>query len=429
MHNLRGIRNSGFGLREGPSGPPNPGPSRTSVPDIVADFYEVLGKPRHNRSPKPTIMLVGLGDLSAAVLELLAREGAVGQIVVCSRRAARGEARCNVVRMGAMAQGYEPSIRFVPLDINDAAAVAESVQREAPDLIFSAASFQTWWLADLLPEQQAKDLKKARFGVWLPVHLTLTLKLMQALRDADYRGITLTAPFPDVVNCVLGKLGLAPTCGVGNLDEIVPKVRQLAAERLGAALNSIDVMMVAHHALVPAAFGEPLEELPPYYLRVYLEGRDVSGKVDAPALLLAPCSLPPGPASCFLTAGSAVRLIRSLLSEDETYLHAPAPHGLPGGYPIIVRAGDVEPAPIEGLSLEEAIEINERSHRFDGVERIEADGTAVFCAQDVEVLRHTLGYQCERLKPEESKGRAQELMARFREYATRYGVDLQRQAR
>jgi hypothetical protein len=328
-----------------------------------------------------------------------------------------------------MAQGYEPSIRFVPLDINDAAAVAESVQREAPDLIFSAASFQTWWLADLLPEQQAKDLKKARFGVWLPVHLTLTLKLMQALRDADYRGITLTAPFPDVVNCVLGKLGLAPTCGVGNLDEIVPKVRQLAAERLGAALNSIDVMMVAHHALVPAAFGEPLEELPPYYLRVYLEGRDVSGKVDAPALLLAPCSLPPGPASCFLTAGSAVRLIRSLLSEDETYLHAPAPHGLPGGYPIIVRAGDVEPAPIEGLSLEEAIEINERSHRFDGVERIEADGTAVFCAQDVEVLRHTLGYQCERLKPEESKGRAQELMARFREYATRYGVDLQRQAR
>jgi NAD(P)-dependent dehydrogenase (short-subunit alcohol dehydrogenase family) len=371
-------------------------------------------------------MLVGLGDLGAAVLELLARQEGLGQIVVCSRRAERGVARCNVARMGAVAQGYQPSIRFVPLDISDAAAVADTVRREAPDLIFSSASLQTWWLADLLPEEQARELKRARFGVWLPVHLTLTLKLMQALDGAEYHGVTLTAPFPDVVNCVLGKLGLAPTCGVGNLDEIVAKVRQLAAERLGARLDAIDVMLVAHHALVPAAFGEPMEELPPYYLRVYLEGRDVSERVDTRALLLAPYPLTPGPASCFLTAGSAAKLIRSLLADGETYLHAPAPHGLPGGYPIIVRGGDVEPLAIEGLSLEEAVAVNERSHRFDGIERIEADGTAVFCARDVEVLRRTLGYDSDRLKPEESEERAQELIARFREYAKRYGVDPRR---
>src|SRR5215469_7018397 len=105
--------------------------------------------------PGPTIMLVGLGDLGAAVLELLARQESLGQIVVCSRRTARGLARCNLARMGAMAQGYEPSIRFVTLDINDADAVADTVRHEAPDLIFSAASLQTWWLADLLPQEQA----------------------------------------------------------------------------------------------------------------------------------------------------------------------------------------------------------------------------------------------------------------------------------
>ena len=372
----------------------------------------------------PTIMVVGLGDLGAAVLELLARQEGLGQIVVCGRRAAKGVARCNLARMGAMAQGYEPSIRFVALDINDADAVAETVCQEAPDLIFSAAALQTWWLTDLLPAEQAKVLKKARFGVWLPVHLTLTLKLMQALRDADYRGITLTAPFPDVVNCVLGKLGLAPTCGVGNLDEIVPKLRLLAAERLGERLDAIDVLLVAHHALQPVAFGEPVEEIPPYYLRVYFEGQDVSEKVDAHALLLAPYPLTPGTPSCFLTAATTVKMIRALLSADETYLHAPAPHGLPGGYPIVVHGGDVQPAPIEGLSLAEAIDINERSHRFDGVERIEADGTVVFCAQDVEVLRKTLGCNFERLKPAESEDRARELMARFREYAARHGVAL-----
>jgi hypothetical protein len=373
----------------------------------------------------PTIMLVGLGDLGAAVLELLARQKGLGQIVVCSRRAARGQARCNLARMGAIAQGYEPSIRFVALDINEETAVAETVEREAPDLIFSAAALQTR-LTDLLPQEQAKVLKRARFGVWLPVYLTLTLKLMQALCDAGYRGITLTAPFPDVVNCVLGKLGLAPTCGVGNIDAIVTKLRLLAAERLGERLDAFDVLLVAHHALQPAAFGEPTGEIPPYYLRIYFEGQDVSEKVDARALLLAPYPLTPGPSSCFLTAATTVKLIRALLSDGETYLHAPAPHGLPGGYPIIVCGGHVQPAPLEGLSLAEAIDINERSHRFDGVERIESDGTVVFCPQDVEVLHETLGCDFERLKPAESEDRARELMARFREYAARHDVNLPR---
>ncbi len=374
-------------------------------------------------------MLIGLGDLGAAVLEVLARQETAAHIVVCSRNAERGIARTNVARLGAVAQGYDPSIRFVPLDLNDAGAVAETVQREAPDLIFSAATLQTWWLADLLPQDAANALKKARFGAWLPIHLTLTLKLMQALHDAAYRGITLTAPFPDVVNHVLGKLGLAPTCGVGNLDEIVPKVRLLASERLEATLDAIDVVLVAHHALGTAAFGAQTGEVPPYYLRVYYEGRDVTERVNATELLLKPYPLTEGAASCFLTAGTVAKLIRAVLGDTETYLHAPAPHGLPGGYPLIVRGGDVEPAPLEGLSLEEAIDINERSHPFDGIERVESDGTAVFCQQDVEALRQTLGYDCPRLKPAESERRAEELMARFREYAARQGVSLERYPR
>jgi len=37
----------------------------------------------------------------------------------------------------------------------------------------------------------------------------------------------------------------------------------------------------------------------------------------------------------------------------------------------------VQPASIEGFTLAEAIAINERSHRFDGIKRIEGDGTVV----------------------------------------------------
>ncbi len=369
-------------------------------------------------------MLIGLGGLGSILLELLARESGLGRIVVASKSAERGVARCNLARLGAMAQGYAPSIEFVPLDLNDRAAVAETVHRQSPAIILTTASLQTWWLPDLLPPAQAAVIKRAGFGVWLPVHLTLTLKLMAALHDAAYRGLTLIAPFPDVTNPVLACLGLTPTCGVGNLDEIVPKVRLLAAQRLATSPDAVQVWLVAHHALEAAAFGEPLAEIPPYFLRIEHDGQDVTAAVRGDELLLAPYPVPAGPVTHFLTAGSTLRLVRALLASDGVRLHAPGPAGLPGGYPVIASRDGVRPAPVEGLTLAQAIAINTQSHRFDGIERIEADGSVVFCPAAADALRRALGYDCPRLQPTETEERAKELIARFREYAERHGVRL-----
>ncbi len=369
-------------------------------------------------------MLIGLGDLGGVILELLARDATLGRILASDRNAERGVARCNLARVGALAQGFDPEIDFAQLDLTQREAVAETVQRESPDLILSTASMMTWWLPELLPKPRAARIKSAGFGVWLPVHLTLTLELMKALRDADYSGHTLTAPFPDVVNCILGKLDLAPTCGIGNVAEIVPKLCHLAGARLGVPPVELKVTLVAHHALEPYVFGKEGEEIPPYFLRVEHDGRDVTKEVGGDDLLLAPYPLPPGPASHFLTGGTILRLIRALFAEEETYLHAPAPNGLPGGYPVLASSRGVRPAPIADLSLEEAISINERSHRFDGIERIEADGTAVLVGERAELLRAELGYDCKRLVPNDAAARATELIARFRHYARKHGVNL-----
>lgn len=371
----------------------------------------------------PAVLLIGAGGLGGVILELLAREDGMGRIVVGGRDVERGVARCNLARLGAMAQGYAPEITFTPLDLDEPATVAEVIAREAPDVIVSTASLQTWWLLDLLPPEAAAPLRNAGFGLWLPVHLPLTLKLMEAVRACGYDGITLTAPFPDVVNPVLGRLGLAPTCGVGNLDEVVPKIQLLAAARLGVPLAAVRVLLVAHHALEDVAFGAA-GEMPPYFLRVECGGEDVTAAVGADALLRAPYPLPPGQAVHFLTAGSTVRLIRAVLSESGALLHAPGPCGLPGGYPVFASRAGVYVAPIVGLALDEAIAINERAHRFDGVERIAPDGTVVFCPETVEACRATLGYACDPLRPGEAGPRATELMARFRAYAARHGVGI-----
>ena len=373
---------------------------------------------------KPTVMLIGLGHLGGVVLELLARAEIAGRIVACSRDRERGEARCRLARLGAMAQGFSPRIDHVAIDLEDTGRTAETIRRERPDLILGTATLMTWWLADLLPAKAAEPLRRARFGAWLPVHLPLMLGLMQAARQAGYEGVTLTAPFPDVVNPILARRGLAPTCGVGNLDEIIPKLRLLAADRIGASPDAIRVTLVAHHALEPLAYGEGGGELPPHHLRIEHEGEDVTERVGGEELLRAPCPLPSGPAWAFLTAGSSLRLIDALLarSGEEAYLHAPAPGGLPGGYPVLAGGGTVRPAPIDGLSLDQAIALNERSHPFDGIERIEEDGTAVFAEGTAGAMHETLGFDCPRLAPHEAAARGRELVDRFRQYAGRHGV-------
>jgi hypothetical protein len=93
-----------------------------------------------------------------------------------------------------------------------------------------------------------------------------------------------------------------------------------------------------------------------------------------------------------------------------------------------VGNGRVRYRPLPDLSRGEAIRINERSQPFDGIHAIQDDGTTVFEPVTVQVMRQELGYDCERLAPHEATERAQELLARFREYAQGLGIDLERPA-
>lgn len=379
-------------------------------------------------SEKPTILVVGLGHLGGVLLEFLAREPWVGRLVASARHRQRGELRCNLVRLGAAAQGLAPRIDFQQTDVYDPARFAEMLDSLAPQLIVGTATMQTWWLPELLPTPARTRLQRAGFGIWLPLHLAPTRSFMDGVRASSFTGPVLTAPFPDVVNCILGKMGLAPTCGIGNVDEIAAKVGLLAARRLQAGLEEVQVTMVAHHALESSAFGGDREKAPPYFLRVLHQGSDVTESIEADEILFTPYPFPEGPGTAFLTSGSSLRLIRALFDNTKTLLHAPSPDGLPGGYPILAGAGQVELATIQDCETEDAIMINERSHPFDGIQKIEADGTAVFMPDTVDIMQDELGYDCSRLAPDEAPERGGELAIRFKEYAAKHGVDLDRVA-
>lgn len=380
--------------------------------------------PEGRMMQQPDLLLIGLGDLGAIALELLARERNVGKILVGSRSRKRAEARCNLARIGAMAQGYSPDIQFLELDLTHTDETAELIREISPKIILCTASMMTWWLPSLFPEEQQIQLMRAGFGAWLPIHLALQIKLMEALQKAEYAGFSLIAPYPDVVNPVLGCLGMPPTAGVGNLDEIVPKIRILGAQQLGIDPDSLRVTLVAHHALEAWAFGSGKGEPPPYYLRIEHRGEDVSERIGAEKILFAPYPITGGPAWHFLSAGSAVRIVKALLGDQETRLHVPGPKGLPGGYPVMASKSGIRLDLPEGLSIENAVAINERSHRYDGIERIEADGTVVFMKETVDVLSEMLDIRVETMKPEDVEGYAQELIGRFHSFARAHGLQL-----
>ncbi|MFZ5570829.1 MAG: hypothetical protein ACOZF0_10510 [Thermodesulfobacteriota bacterium] len=361
------------------------------------------------------IMLVGLGGVAKAALQLMVTKPEIKTIVVASRNGQQGEAFCNLVAAGALAQGFQPQIDTVSVDLNQPERTAEIISLENPDVIFSTATLMSPWLTGRLPLEVNLALYPAGFGVWLPMHLPLTMKLMRAVRLAGYRGITLTAPFPDIVNCMLAGMNLSPTSGIGNVDLYIPKVKRLAAEALGVSTADIEVKLVAHHALMPYFMGLATDHHPPFHLAVKYRGADVTREIDARKLLATHLPAIVGPETNYVTASSAVRLIQAFLSEKDTETHAPSPNGLPGGYPVTVNSHGIKLSLVEGVTTEQAIQINEDSQPFDGIQRIKPDGTAVFTDAAVQALTASFHFTCNELHPDESPALAEELLAKVRE--------------
>jgi len=56
--------------------------------------------------------------------------------------------------------------------------------------------------------------------------------LMQAVKASGIATKTVNAAFPDAVNPILARIGLAPDIGVGNVANLVPAVRLSIARLL-----------------------------------------------------------------------------------------------------------------------------------------------------------------------------------------------------
>ena len=214
-------------------------------------------------------------------------------------------------------------------------------------------------------------------GIQLPAQLPIVLNLMQAVRGLARPIPVANVSMPDIIHPVLATKGLAPTVGLGNVS--ILHLRAMAAlkqRRQGSgAGNGPLIRLIGHHKQVYDVMQATPPDDPENRVRVYLG--EAGARDDGLAYEGTP--FPPGPIYNVITAASALPVLGALLpGAAPRRFSAPAPQGLPGGYPVKIDQGGVTLDLPDHVDLDQAVAFNHRIGALDGVAGIGADGVVRF---------------------------------------------------
>jgi len=351
------------------------------------------------------LLLIGLGALTGAVLDSVARDGRFAQIVLAARDAERGRAKVLAARVGAALEGEFPRIEFVPFDFNTAAA-PETLKRIAPDVAFAAPTT----LSRRHVRTADPKIRALPSGVWLACHLAPMLRLRECWTKSGLSAPWVAASEPDLVNAILHLTGTGPTAGSGGIATCVPRIRLLAAQQAKAPVQEIAVRLVAGASLADCLAGEgTAKELPPFMLKVTWHGQDITLAVRDKLKAKVP---PPAEADHARIAASATLDLLAALGDDRLHdLHVPAPNGLVGGYPVKINRRGAEVDLPSAWDLEHALGINATALAFDGIAALDKEGVVTYTERGIAAFHALLGERIERLRPQNAQGLAEKLVA------------------
>ncbi|WP_326756660.1 hypothetical protein OIE73_38375 [Streptomyces hirsutus] len=367
-----------------------------------------------------TLLVLGLGNLGSYALAMLIRRPTGPRLVVAGRDGDAVTKRANLSRLTAAQLGFHRTFGTAVIDLTDVTATttARTLADLRPDIVFTTASKQAWWVVNSLPEPLREELSQAQFGPWLPMHLAPLLQLMQAVRMSGIDTTVVNAAFPDASHPALAGAGLAPLVGIGNVANPLPALRHAAADLLTEPVDNVSVRLVTAHYASTRLPRLGHSGGAPYALSVMVGDKDVTASLDTAQIAARSAedhTRHGGPLGGMLTAASAVTVLDSLLGEEQRLVHTPGPLGLPGGYPVLACERGVTLALPEGMSEQAARRINEEGLAHDGIARIESDGTVRFTDHHHQVMREVIGYDCPVLPLSDVLDRADELGRRFAE--------------
>lgn len=367
------------------------------------------------------LLIVGGGNLCLQILQILVPRNRF-EFHVASRDLEQTTRLCNLVRLAALQQDVAAQVQPWEMDLTEAAIErnAQTLARIKPDIIVNCASLQSWRVITQLPKAKFDALDQAQLGPWLPMHLAPAYALMRAVLQSCPKSLVVNAAFPDAVNAVLYKVGMAPDVGVGNVANLIPATRCAIARLARCEPLQVRVKLIGQHYFshyVPREGLPPLQEL--HNLTYWVNGQELTGEFLDEKIFAGVATefrRKGGMDGQYLTAMSAVTVIENLYADTEVHVHAPGPHGLPGGYPVKVGMGKVLLDLPYSVKREVAIDLNEKGQCQDGIEAILADGTVVFGRPQMNVMQRLLGFSMSAMRVQDAAGHALELGRRYQEF-------------
>ncbi len=367
------------------------------------------------------VLVVGTGDVGSHLLEFMARQDYRYEVIVGDIDEEKARLLCNNAEIGAAFHGKHPVFRPVKIDLLDIEGTSALIAKEKPSAVINMTVMHTWHLIRKLPQDVYAKISSGALGAWLPCQLTLAMKLAQALKDSGVKAYYINTSLSCLTNPVLGKLGLAPTIGIGNVDLVEPGVRTWIAQQAGIARSRIELIMVCHHQ--HWVFPREAGYLPnaPYLMKIMIDKKDVTSEWDTDKAMYEGVKLyPAGLSFTTVSASSTLKNLNALIFDENLLTHSPGPNGLPGGYPVILNAQGAKVFSPKEWTLEEAIEVNKKAGQMDGIEEIKDDGTVVFADYTYEAMKDNLGFECKSFHPDDSEKLAREQIALFKELVEKY---------
>jgi len=344
------------------------------------------------------VLVIGPGDMGARIMAGLACAPGVHELVLVGVPAAAGEDAVGMVRSTT-----DVATRFILADCTDQSVVEPLLTDADPDVIVQCASLMSPWALVGRTDDIARAIASAGLAVTLPMQLPVVRAVMAAVRATEFAGPVANLSFPDVTNVVLDRLGLAPTIGLGNVTMQLLRVRGALRAELGPHAELPLVRVIGHHNQVyPVMRTEPPAD-PDDRVRVFL-GED-GERADHLAYMGHPYA--PGVVYNQVTAAACIRVVEALLPDaPATRISAPAPLGLPGGYPVVIDDGTITLDLPPGQDLHEVSAWQSSIARNDGVDSIAADGTVTFTEGARDAVAKVAPWLADPLHPDEALERA-----------------------
>lgn len=321
------------------------------------------------------ILVTGTGTFAARIVfDIAATAKRPVQVRIAGRNRARLEWLTTASNARAKIFGTPARFDSAEADLLSVDAAARLLAAAQPRLIVQAASVQTSSVIAQTGNAWTRLVAEGGLSATAIFQAVISRNVGKAIKATGQNAALINCSFPDVVNGMLVAMGHPILCGTGNVA-----ILSSVFSGSGIVPEGADLKVLSHYQNL-MSFRRAPSERSGETARVWVDNREVR---DVFALF-AGVKLTPEPV-IDISGASGVPLMLAYVAGERWRGHVPGPNGLPGGYPVVLDAGEMKLDLPPDLGRDAAISWNETFERRSGL--IVEKGKAIYTGRLQECLR------------------------------------------